>query len=109
MEKRGMKKYLPFSSLTEQSVFLDRMIYEKNKMEKPRISTEQAKKIDFILRNHLNEKLTIKFYLEGYCYFYEGKITYLDKNKKIIYIEDYEIPLKNIIDIESPDIFEEIC
>ena len=48
MEKRGMKKYLPFSSLTEQSVFLDRMIYEKNKMEKPRISTEQAKKIDFI-------------------------------------------------------------
>ena len=29
MSDRGMKKWLPFSSLVEQSTYLDKMIYEK--------------------------------------------------------------------------------
>lgn len=109
MAKRGMKKYLPFSSLTEQSVFIDQMLYEKNKVEKPQISNEQAIKINRILLENINETLHIKFYLEGYLYYYDGKIDFLDKKNKVIYINDYIIPLKNIIDIDEVDTFDSIC
>ena len=50
MADRGMKRWLPFSALIEQQVYLDKMIYEKYKVEKPRVSTEQARKIDRILK-----------------------------------------------------------
>lgn len=109
MAERGMKKFLPFSSLTEQANFINEMIYEKNKVSKPQISNEQAEKINRILLQSIKEELHIKFYLEGYLYFYDGKIDYLDKNKKVIYINDYVIPIKNIIDIDDPDVLDEIC
>lgn len=109
MSDRGMKKYLPFSSLIEQASFLDEMIYEKNKTEKPQISIEQAKKINSILTHYNNIDLKIEFYMNGYLYTYNGKIDKIDTNNKTIYIKDFIIPIKNIIDIESPDIFDEIC
>ena len=109
MADRGMKKYMPFASLVEQQVYLKKMIYEKGKKPKPQISNEQARKIDRLLKEHLEDKMLFKFYLDGYIYTYEGVIQYLDvKNKKIV-IDDYLIPLQNIIDIENPDIFDDIC
>lgn len=109
MPKRGMKKYLPFSSLTEQGVLIDKMLYEKNKTPKPQISIEQARKIDTVLRNYHDEELEIIFYLEGYQYKYFGKIDIIDIKSKCLYLSDYKIPLKNIINIETPNIFDEIC
>lgn len=109
MAERGMKKFLPFSSLTEQANFINEMIYEKNKIPKPQISNEQAEKINRILLQNLKDNLHIKFYLEGYLYFYDGKIDFIDKNKKVIYINDYIIPIKNIIDIDVPNVLDEIC
>ena len=109
MSQRGMKKYLPFSSLTEQATYLEKMMYEKNKQPRPRISTEQAEKINRILLQDIDKELHIKFYLDGYFYYYDGKIDFLDTKNKIIVIGEYNIPFKDIIDIESPNVFDEIC
>ena len=108
MANRGMKRWLPFSALVEQQVYLDKMIYEKYKVEKPRVSVEQARKIDRILKEYDNSFLNMKIYVDGYIYEYNGKIMNLDLNKKRIVLENITIPIKNIIDIEDPDPFADI-
>lgn len=110
MANRGMKKWLPFQSLTEQSTYLDKMLYEKYKIDKPQVSIEQARKIDRILKEYDgSSSLTMKIFMDGYLYNYTGKIYKIDKNKKIIYFYDFFIPVKNILDIEDPSPFNDIC
>lgn len=107
---RGMKKYLPFASLIEQSDELQKMIYEKGKKEKPLVSIEQARKIDNILRNYdKNVPYAFKLYYDGYIYEYYGKIIFIDKNKKEIVFNDFSLPIKNIIDIEDNDYLYDVC
>lgn len=108
MADRGMKKWLPFSSLVEQGSFLDKMIYEKNKIEKPRVSVEQARKIDRLLKEYDGSNIEMKIYVDGYLYKYYGKIEKIDVSRKQIYLEDIHIPIKNIIDIEDPNPFGDI-
>ena len=109
MANRGMKKWLPFQSLVEQGKYLDQIIYEKNKIDKPQISVEQARKINRILSTYNYEVLKMKIYMDGYLYIYNGKIQKIDKTKKIIIFDDFFIPIKNIIDIEETDPFFEVC
>lgn len=108
MSDRGMKKWLPFSSLVEQASYLDKMLYEKYKVEKPRISVEQARKIDRILKEYDGSILNMKIYVDGYLYTYEGIIEKIDVSKKLIFLKDIYLPIKNIIDIEDPDPFGDI-
>jgi len=108
--KRGMKTYLPFSSLIEQQIELDKMIYQKSKIDKPQVSNEQANKIDRILRNFdKNTEYNFKIYLEGYLYLFKSKIYKLDIYKKEIYFEDFKIPIRNIIDIDDPNNLFDVC
>ena len=50
----------------------------------------------------------MKIYVDGYIYEYEGRIMKLDINKKRIVLENITIPIKNIIDIEDPNPFEDV-
>lgn len=109
MANRGMKKWLPFQSLIEQEKYLDKMMYEKYKVEKPQISVEQARKINRILCSYNFEVLKMKIYMDGYLYIYNGKIQKIDKNKKILIFDDFYVPIKNVIDIEETDPFFEVC
>jgi len=101
-----MKKWLPFSSLIEQSEYLEKMLYEKYKKDKPLIFNERARKIDSILRSYdFKTPLKMKIYYDGYLYDINEIITFIDKRKKIVYFKDYFLPVKNIIDIEENDPF----
>ena len=107
-DERGMKGYLPFASLVEQAKYIEEMEREKMKIPKPQISVEQARKINDILTNYTGEALEMKIFIDGKIYEYEGKIL-LNKQKKSFIINDFELSVRNIIDIESPNIFDEIC
>lgn len=110
MADRGMKKRLPFSSLVEQGKYLEKMIYEKYKIERPQVFNERAQKIDRILKTYdYTSKLKFTIFYDGYIYKIEEKILKIDKNKSKIYLETFFIPLKNIIDIEETDILNSIC
>lgn len=110
MSDRGMKKFLPFSSLVEQESYLKKMIYEKNKSPKPKVSTEQAAKIDRILRNYLKSEIyNITFYYDGYIYKVSSQILNLDLNKRLIHLENATIPINSLVDIENNNPFDEIC
>ena len=109
MADRGMKKRLPFSSLVEQQEYLNKMLYEKNKIARPLVSIERARKIDNILKLYPSTTLNFKLYIDGYLYTYLGKILRIDKNKKIVYFDEFFLPIRDIIDIEDPDPFSEVC
>lgn len=109
MSDRGMKKWLPFSALTVQQDILDEMLYEKYKIKKPQVSIEQARKIDTILKSNYKGKLKIKIYIDGYLYTIKDEIKKIDQTKRLIYFENFYIPINDIIDIEDPDVLGSIC
>lgn len=109
MQDRGMKKYLPFSSLVEQKEYLDKMLYEKRKIDKPKISTEQAEKINYILKNYIKGEIyNFSLYVDGYLYNYKGTILNINLNKRLIYFKDFYLPINAIINIENNDPFLDI-
>ena len=103
---RGMKKWAPFSSLTEQSVFLEQMKYERNKTEKPKLSNEKANKINAILSNYHGETLTIKYFYDGYIYQIKTALKKVDSYRKQLVLDDGNIPFTALVDIDSPDYFD---
>lgn len=109
MADRGMKKRLPFASLVEQQEYLEKMLYEKNKIARPLVSVERARKIDTILKLYPDLVLNFELYIDGYLYKYKGKIKHIDKNKKIIYFDEFFLPIRDIVDIDNPDPFSEVC
>ena len=110
MNDRGMKKWLPFSSLVEQGKYLEKMIYEKYKIERPQVFNEQARKIDQTLREYdFKTPLRMDIFYDGYIYKVKEIIRKIDTKKKVIYFDDFYIPIKNIIDIEEINIFDRIC
>lgn len=101
MSDRGMKKYAPFASLIEQSTYLEEMRYQKNKTDKPKISSERAEKINTVLTNYHKEEITITYFKDGYLYDVKGIIQKIDTNKRVVKINENSILFTDIIDIES--------
>lgn len=94
-----MKKWAPYSSLIEQSICLEKMRYEKNKIEKPRISSDLANKINMILTNYHGQELKITYFYDGYLYEIRTTIKSINKNRKSISLNEGEIPFNAIIDM----------
>lgn len=98
-----MKKWAPFASLIEQSTYLEKMHYEKNKGEKPHMSSERAEQINKILTNYHGEEVIISYFYDGYVYSINKKIKRIDKNNKKLYFNDGFIPFSEIVNIEIKD------
>ena len=96
-----MKKWAPFASLIEQSTCLEKMRYEKNKIEKPRISNEVAQKINAILVNYHGQEVTIECFYNGYIYKIKTVIKYINKTQRKLILEEGEIPLNEVINIDD--------
>lgn len=110
MSERGMKKYLPYASLIEQGDYLKKMVYQKNRIERPLVSIDDAKRINAILVNfNQNKSYLFTLYIDGYLYKIENKISKIDIHEQALYLEDFAISLKDVIDIEDDFNFDEIC
>ena len=84
---RGMKKWAPYKSLNEQADFINKMYYEKHKIEKPKISSDVADDINEILTNYQNELLTITYFDDGYVCSIDAHIYKIDIINKRIYLD----------------------
>lgn len=101
MSDRGMKKWAPYSSLIEQATCLEKMRYERNKVEKPKIANDQAEKFNYILKSYHGQILRIRFWHDGYFYIIEKPIKRIDlENKKLIF-DNGKLPFNLIIEIED--------
>lgn len=101
MKDRGMMKWAAYKSLDRQSDFLSKMLYEKNKIEKPLISNEQAEKIDSFIRGYKGDSVKARFYSDGYIKEACGVIEVIDSFKEILFIGEEKIPFRDVLDLES--------
>ena len=59
MSDRGMKKWLPYKSLTEQGGYLSEIIARKSVEEQPIPMEDEAEKIDSFLRNYAGGEIEL--------------------------------------------------
>ena len=106
MSDRGMKKWAPFSSLIEQATCLEEMKYQRNKIEKPRLTPDQAEKINYVLQNYKPGQIVrIKFYHDGYLYEINSSIKRIDIENRCLVLDKGKLSLSNLIDIEGGEVF----
>ena len=105
MSERGMKKWAPFSSLIEQSTCLEKMRYERNKIDKPSISNDRANKINEILKNYHGQEIKIKYYYDGYLFEIKTTIIRIESTQRALVTSKGIIPLSNIIDVIDDTLF----
>ena len=101
-----MKKWAPFSSLIEQATCLEQMKYERNKIPKPILTTDQMEKIEYVLQNYQKgQVIKIKFYNDGYLYEIETTIKKIDVENRCLVLEKGKLRFDKIVDIESQNWF----
>lgn len=100
MSGRGMKKWAPYASLIEQSTCLEKMRYEKNKIEKPKISSEEAEEINAILCSYNKDEVIITYFYDGYIYKLTTIIKRIDILNKTLILDTGKIPFSALIKIE---------
>lgn len=100
MSERGMKKWLPYRSLTEQSDFLNQMLERKRRIDKPRISSERAEKINSILLNGEGKILRFVVYRNYSLMEITEMVRKIDPVCSRVYLSTGEcIPLRDIVDL----------
>lgn len=98
--ERGMMKYQPYQSLTEQSAILARMRYEKGKTEKPLISAERAEEINEILIHYEQEPVEAEYFEDGYRHRVKGTISRIDPMWKYLVVEGKRISFPMLLNLE---------
>ncbi|MCR5506100.1 MAG: YolD-like family protein [Bacilli bacterium] len=100
MSGRGMKKWAPYKSLKEQWETLDNIHEEEKKVEKPKISSEEAEVINDILVNYHGQELTIKYFKNGQVLQEKSAIKKIDAYDKKIYLVNRKvISMHDLVDI----------
>lgn len=96
---RGMMKWEPYRSLNEQSSFLSKMLYEKNKIQKPQMAKEKAEEINEILCHYSGEEVTATYFDDGYLYSLTGTILKIDAVYRFLTIDEKRIAFRSLTDL----------
>ena len=106
MSDRGIKKWAPYKTLSEQDFSLKGHKEKEEKIEKPTISAEFAGEINEILVNYSGELLDIEYYKNGKIFKVTDRIKKIDPHERKLYLFSKKIVLIN--DIVSVCINEEV-
>lgn len=99
-DKRKMIKWQPFSALNEYQDAINKLVDSQSNIDKPLISEDSEKEIDYLLKKSLIEKkeIEIYFYQQKQIVKVKGIVIKIELEKVIL--ENHKlIPLKNIVDI----------
>ncbi|MDF2699671.1 MAG: YolD-like family protein [Haloplasmataceae bacterium] len=88
MKSRGMVKWQPFASLPEQANYINKLMYEMNKVSRPMLSEDQLVDLNEKLFKFFENKemVNIHYYHDGYVYLVEGIIEKVDAIKQLIFV-----------------------
>ena len=101
MSDRGMKKWAPYKTLQEQWSTLDNLYNSEEKVEKPKISSEEAEEINDKLVNYHGQELTFYYYKNGRILKEKSTIKKIDTfNRKIILDNLVTIYLKDLVGLK---------
>ncbi len=99
-DKRKMIKWQPFSALNEYQDAINKLVDSQSNIDKPLISEDSEKEIDYLLKKSLIEKkeIEIYFYQQKQIVKVKGIVIKIELEKVIL--ENHKlIPLKNIVNI----------
>ncbi len=99
-DKRKMIKWQPFSALNEYQDAINKLVDSQSNIDKPLISEDSEKEIDYLLKKSLIEKkeIEIYFYQQKQIVKIKGTVIKIELEKVIL--ENHKlIPLKNIVNI----------
>lgn len=105
MNERGMQKWAPYKSLEQQEDYLHMLLRNREKVEKPILSEERAKEIDYALSHFQGQEVLLSYYEDGFIYERRGTIGVVDILKRSLFLDDTEIPFKALLRIEKEDSF----
>ncbi len=90
MKQRGMVKWQPFASLPEQANYINKLMYEMNRIERPILSDDQLNELNITLYESYENKeiISLEYFYDGYIYLVEGIIVKIDSVKKTLIIEN---------------------
>lgn len=101
MSDRGMKKWAPYRSLIEHMPELDKTIKERNKIEKPHLSEDEAEHINDVLTNYQGEILLITFFRNNVINKEEATIKKIDVSERKLVLDSRRvIRFEEIIGLE---------
>lgn len=101
MSGRGMKKYIPFRSLVAQSECLEEIKYKKNKIERPKITSDKAEEINLLLTElDVNALYKITYFYDGFLYKITTNILGVDINNRRLNTKEGSLYLYDMIDLE---------
>ncbi len=101
MSDRGMMKWAPYRSLVEQSEFLNKMKYEKNKKPRPTLTEDRKEEINRVLVNYQGETVGITYYHDGYNYLIKTTIKRIDIENQQLILPEGKLKFRDIIRIEN--------
>ena len=103
MSDRGMKKWLPFDSLTNTYKMKQELSRKKIKVEMPILSEDQLNKLEITIKEAFFNKDIVKihYYFNNNIIIKEAKIKSIDYNNKYILLSDNtKLYYKQIINVE---------
>ena len=104
MSDRGIKKWAPYKTLSEQDFNMSKQKEKEEKQEKPKISADFAEEINEILVNYQGEELTIKYYRNGKILEVVDRIKKIDTfEKKLVLCSRKIIMINEIVSIIRND------
>lgn len=98
---RGMKQWRPFASLPEYKTEIDKMLEEREKVEKPILSIDQIYDINEVLYSlKCGDYIYLKRYFNGKIYSQTSKLLELDKFSGRLILDNGIVELNDLIDLK---------
>ena len=101
MSDRGMKKWNAYKSLPEHDPAVRTSINKLSKVEKPKISSEEAEAINEILVNYEGEEVEISYYRKGEIIKISTTIKKIDPYNRVLLLNNGDkIYLKELVGLK---------
>ncbi|MCU7741258.1 YolD-like family protein [Priestia megaterium] len=97
MEPRGMKKWRPFATISEQYIGLKEIINKQAEVAQPALTEEEMEQMNFTLIEalHTNKQVYLTYYKRGQRITETGYIQFVDSLGDLFIFIDDVFELKN--------------
>ncbi|MDD4531916.1 MAG: YolD-like family protein [Bacilli bacterium] len=98
---RGMKKWMPFASLPEHQIYIDKMLEKRRRTAKPELSQNQKDEINQVLsRLNPGDSVIVFYYDNGHIYQIEDLFCQIDSNQRRMNLKNHQINFDDLLELE---------
>ncbi len=99
---RGMKKWLPFKSLSGQYEMIDKMKEERKKVTMPELSVDQIDDLNRVLVSlQKGDAVEVTYFQEGEVLSRRGVFLKCDGYSKQVFFKGFSLPFSSLLKFEN--------